>query len=113
MFLAGCGSPDAESGGTAAQGTTPNREPVLKADPNPVPKADKLGKTKITWSTGDGSWGQVYLSVNGGEEKLFKQDRSGSAEAAWIGKKGTFEFRLYSGTDRKRRLASVTVTMEK
>src|SRR5262245_32813324 len=80
LLAEGCGSRDAGNSGAAARGT-PNGAPVLKADPNPVPKAEKLGKTTITWNTGDGSWGQVYVSVNGGEERLFKQEKSGAEEA--------------------------------
>jgi glycosyltransferase involved in cell wall biosynthesis len=35
---------------------------LLAAIPNPVPAADAPGTTTITWSTGDGSEGQVYVS---------------------------------------------------
>ncbi len=35
---------------------------LLAAIPNPVPAAGKPGTTTITWSTGDGSEGQVYVS---------------------------------------------------
>ncbi|MEX2287047.1 MAG: hypothetical protein WD648_08160, partial [Planctomycetaceae bacterium] len=112
VTLIGCGSREVEPRREPDRGT-PAGAPLLKAEPNLVPKANKMGKTTITWNTGDGSWGQVYVSENGGMEKLFMQERSGSKEVAWIGKKGTYEFRLYAGSDHERLLASVTVTMEK
>jgi hypothetical protein len=38
--------------------------PFIAATPNPVPVHGKsVGTTKVAWSTGDGSWGQVYLST--------------------------------------------------
>jgi hypothetical protein len=37
---------------------------VLKAEPNPVVVQDKLGSTTITWNTGDGSQGRVYVTGN-------------------------------------------------
>jgi hypothetical protein len=38
---------------------------LLTAIPNPVPAGDEPGVTNITWSTGDGSEGQVYVSSTG------------------------------------------------
>jgi glycosyltransferase involved in cell wall biosynthesis len=38
---------------------------LLAAIPNPVPAAEEPGVTNITWSTGDGSEGQVYVSSTG------------------------------------------------
>jgi glycosyltransferase involved in cell wall biosynthesis len=38
---------------------------VLTAVPNPVPAVEELGTTNITWSTGNGSEGQVYVSSTG------------------------------------------------
>jgi len=40
-------------------------EPFIAAEPNPVPEGPGLGSTTLTWSTGDGSGGQVYLSIYG------------------------------------------------
>jgi hypothetical protein len=85
--------------------------PTISADPNPVPAgAEKQAKTVITWSTGDGSPGEVYVSTNGGAEKLFVANRAkGSHEVPWI-RKGEYEFRLYAGKEHKTVLASVKVT---
>jgi glycosyltransferase involved in cell wall biosynthesis len=38
---------------------------LLTANPNPVSAAEEPGVTNITWSTGDGSEGQVYVSSVG------------------------------------------------
>ena len=82
----------------------------LTASPNPVPFGPEFGITKISWDTGDGSWGQVYVSANGEAETLFMQGPKGSADAAWIGTGGTYEFRLYAGQEHKKLLASIKVT---
>src|SRR3954467_12125442 len=72
--------------------------PWIIATPNPVPAARGFGKTIVNWWTGDGKPGQVYLSVDGGPEKLFST--KSSHEDARIGR-GTYEFRLFAGTDHK------------
>ena len=92
----------------------PKVAPSITATPNPVPAGEtKFGTTTVTWDTGDGSIGEVYVSVNGAAEKLFAGNRSkGSLAAAWIGK-GEHEFRLYAGKEHKTLLASVRVTRSK
>jgi glycosyltransferase involved in cell wall biosynthesis len=40
-------------------------EAFIAAEPNPVPSGPGLGTTTLTWSTGDGSAGEVYLSMYG------------------------------------------------
>lgn len=84
----------------------------IAATPNPVPGGpDKFGTTTITWDTGDGSPSQVYVCVNGKDERLFADNRAkGSQEASWIGSGPDYEFRLYAGKDHQQLLATVTVT---
>jgi hypothetical protein len=82
----------------------------LTATPNPVPTGPGQGTTTIEWSTGDDSEGQVYLRVGNEPEQLFSQGARGSQEASFILSGLTYEFRLYSGTERERLLASVEVT---
>ncbi len=104
--LAGCGkSEDTNWPAPGAGG------PLISAAPNPVPAGrEKFGKTTISWNTGDGSIGEVYVSVNGAPEKRFAGNRSkGSLEMKWIGR-GEHEFRLYAGKEHKKVLASVKVT---
>jgi hypothetical protein len=75
-----------------------------------VPAGEGLGTTTIVWKTGDGSQGQVYVSEDSGDEKLFDSGTQGSTPAPWIRTGSTYEFRLYTGTDHKTRLGSVMVT---
>ena|SRR5439155_26010732 len=82
----------------------------LTASPNPVPDGAGLGATRITWSTGDGSMGQVYVAEDGGAERLFVEGPEGSQDAPWIGADAVYTFRLYAGTERRILLATVVVT---
>lgn len=105
--LAGCGTSETPiSSSSVSVGG-----PQISAAPNPVPAgSEKFGKTTISWNTGDGSVGDVYVAANGAPEKLFAGKRpKGSMDAAWIGK-GEYEFRLYAGTEHKTVLATVKVT---
>jgi hypothetical protein len=108
-------SPRASGPSSGAEGITTvgsqKSAPVITATPNPVPAgSEKFGTTTITWDTGDGSIGEVYVSTNGGEEKRFSgATTKGSQDAAWIGK-GVYEFRLYAGKEHKTLLGSVRVT---
>ena len=106
LLLAGCGRDSATTPPTQTA-----KKATIKADPNPAaPIVGKFGKTTITWDTGNGSPGNVYLSHEGGTEKPFALNRpKGSQEATWIGK-GVYEFRLYGETERTTPLASVKVT---
>jgi hypothetical protein len=113
VMLSGCGGsqsplPAGGQGGNLATG------PTISADPNPVPAptSGKFGKTTVTWNTGNGSVGEVYVVHNGQSEKRFAGNRSkGALEAPWIGN-GVYEFRLYAGKDHKDLLAKVEVTQE-
>jgi hypothetical protein len=80
--------------------------PTLSACPNPVPSAEGLGKTTISWNSVDD---KVYVSANGGEEMLFADSPRGSHEAKWIETGSCYEFRLYS-SDHSELLANVIVT---
>jgi hypothetical protein len=48
----------------------------------------------------------------GGPERLFGEGAQGSIEVPWIETGKGYEFRLYAGTDRAKRLATVTVTRD-
>lgn len=82
----------------------------VAATPNPVPGGSGLGTTVIEWSTGSGSGGQVWVSLDGQPEGLFGQGASGSQQAVWIQSGVTYTFKLYAGTARITELARVTVT---
>lgn len=83
----------------------------ITASPNPIPAGPGQGSTTISW-TGDGTMREVYCSINGGEEQRNwgQPGQTGSYEVNWIHAGATYEFRLYSGTERKELLGTVTVT---
>ena len=103
FFFAACNS----SKNPAASAAT------ITASPNPVPAGERLGTTTITWNTGDGTAGQVYVSVDGGPESIFVGGGPGSAAAPWIEAGKKYEFRLYAGTEHATVLAKTEVSQSK
>ena len=108
-----------ERAGTQNDGTTEARPKqdtkregaFVTANPDQIPASFSLGATTISWSTGkEGSWGQVYVAVDGGPEKLLAGGAKRSLEVAWIKSGKIYEFRLYEGSKRETLLDSVTVT---
>lgn len=93
-----------------ARTTVMHQRPFIRAEPNPVPKGEGYGTTVISWSTGDGSPGHIYLLAEGGEEISFAEGPQGAQTAAWIGPDVAYQFRLYAGREHEKPLASVTVT---
>jgi hypothetical protein len=85
-------------------------EAWIIATPNPVPVGRGPAKTIVNWYTGDGSPGQVYVSIGGGPEKLFSANPS--HHDATLSSKGEYEFRLYAGTDHTTLLGTVKVTRD-
>ena len=81
----------------------------ITALPEQVPVGTTVGFTEITWDTGDGSEGEVYVSVDGEPEKLFATGARGSKQASWIVAGQHYQFRLYSGTKHDRPLKEVSV----
>jgi hypothetical protein len=84
----------------------------ITATPNPVPTGGRgPGTTTINWSTGgEASSGEIYVSTNGGREKLFAgESPQGAQDADWIWPNTVYEFRLYAGTKRATLLDKVTV----
>src|SRR5579859_881615 len=63
----------------------------------------------VAWDTGDGSTGQVYVSVNNGPEDFFGEGPSGSVAAPWIAPSERYAFTLYAGRDHLRTLAAAVV----
>lgn len=86
--------------------------PFIWAAPNPVPGGTGPGTTVVRWDSA-ASDGEVYISVNGDEERLFFRSAKGSRCAPWINAWGTYVFRLYAGLDRAELLDAVTVTRRK
>ena len=108
LIVVACGG----SGGGTGSSSAPTGASI-QAQPNPVPASDGLGTTTVVWSTGDGSQGQVYVSEDGGEDRLFDAGTQGSTQAPWIRAGSTYEFRLFAGSDHKTLLGSVKVSRAK
>jgi hypothetical protein len=81
----------------------------LSASPNPVRTRAWAGTTSVSFTTG-ATVGQVYVSINGGPEKLFATANSGAQDAGWIWRGSTYEFRLYAGGHREHLLRTLTVS---
>jgi hypothetical protein len=93
---------------TTASLSTTERTTAIAADPNPLPPGPGGGRTKISWAILAGGDAEVYVSHNGGPEKLFARGASGTVEVNWIVTGSSYDFRLYS-TDAPRRLLANTV----
>jgi hypothetical protein len=85
-------------------------EPRLAAAPNPVPGGLGAGTTAISWTTGDGSPGQVYVS-DGAGEALFAEAPAGFAPAPWIENGRTYRFTLVAAAGASP-LATVDVVRD-
>ncbi len=68
-------------------------EPSLSA----IPTGDSIAV--ISWDTGDGSNGEIYVSQDGGPESLVGLGPAGRIEAPWISRGSVYRFALY-GADR-------------
>ncbi len=82
----------------------------LQASPDDVWVVGSVGTTEICWDTGDGSEGQVYVSMDDEPESLFVTGPRGSEPAEWITAGASYEFRLYAGTEHDLLLDKVSVT---
>jgi hypothetical protein len=112
FFVAACNpskAPEANAPSASPAASTA----TITASPNPVPAGQAPGTTTVTWNTGDGSGGQVYVSKNGEPDALFADGPTGSAPAPWIEAGKTYEFRLYAGTDHTKVLVKTQVTGHK
>ena len=112
FFFAACNpskNPEANVSASSPAASTA----TIAASPNPVPAGEGLGTTTVTWNTGDGTFGQVYVSENGGPEAPFNGGTSGSVPAPWIQGGTTYEFRLYAGTEHATLLSKTQVTRSK
>ena len=82
----------------------------IDASPNPVPAGAGAGTATISWSTADGSIGQVWVVVDDALELLFAQSPAGSADAGWINAGHTYAFGLRAGVSHGTLLDEVVVT---
>jgi len=112
FFFAACGPSKSPEANTSVASPAASAA-TITASPNPVTIGEGPGTTTITWNTGDGTTGQVYVSEDGAPEHLFATAPTGSAPAPWIAAGKTFEFNLYAGTEHAKALAKTQVTGRK
>jgi hypothetical protein len=112
FFFAACG-PSKNPATNASAASPAAFAATITASPNPVTTGEGPGTTTVTWNTGDGAAGQVYVSMDGTPEAIFAEGSTGSAPAPWIQAGKTFEFRLYAGTEHAKVLAKIQVTGRK
>jgi hypothetical protein len=96
-------APVSGAGGSAVLAGVPSN-PWLTADMYPM--GLEPSRARITWNTGDGRSGQVYVSVDGAPEEIFSSGTAGIRDAPWIFTGPTYDFRLYAGTDRAAPVAT-------
>ena len=87
---------------------------VLSANPNPVPAGDidkPLGTTTVTWDTGNGAVGDLYVKVNREPEKFMARAPRGTIKIDWIQFDSTYQFRLYA-KKHSRLVAKLDVTRD-
>jgi hypothetical protein len=89
-------------------------KPILVAEPNPVPAGDldqPLASTVITWNTGSGVIGDLYVKANRSREVFLGRGPTGTVKIDWIQFDSTYEFRLYA-KKRSKLLAKLDVTRD-
>lgn len=103
-------APAAAASSSVPAGWQADPQARLVATPNPVPANGGLGTTTLSWATGGRPTSALYVTTDGGPETLFAEGSEGSSEAPWIQTGHTYEFHLYTGTDRNTLLSKLTVT---
>jgi len=104
--VSGDGVEQATAGGDTGKSSV---APVIKAKPEHVTVAGGSGSTEISWDTGNGSPGFVFVTENGRKPALFATGPKGSRAASWI-RPARYVFELYRDNQRRTLLATVTVS---
>ncbi len=81
----------------------------LSVAPIPTTANPSPGTPQVSWSTGDGSPGQVTVTPEDAKEVLFTSAPEGTASAPWIAPGRTYVFKLYSTISGRRLLARLKV----
>jgi len=63
----------------------------------------------VSWNTGNGVPGAVYVVEQGGKEHLFARASSGSQAAPWVQPRERYVFRLYGEVGAKQLLVAVSI----
>jgi len=83
--------------------------PALLASPVVFESRSAPGRTVISWNMPGHAEAEVWVSQDGGPERLFVRGASGSQEAPWIARGSTYEFRLYAMLPKRRLIGELTV----
>ncbi len=104
----------ANKSGDSPSNVAPAGGASIEANPNPIPFGRGPGTTTIRWNSGDQSWGQVFVSLDGGADSTMITEGGGNGDIVvnWIYPGHDYEFRLYAGKDHSVLLAKVTVTVK-
>ena len=81
----------------------------ITATPERVKVSDGSASTDISWNTGDGSMGFVFVTANGRPPVLVATGNEGSRVISWI-RRGNYVFQLYGDAGRRTLLSSVNVS---
>jgi hypothetical protein len=81
----------------------------ITATPERVKVSDDSASTDISWNTGDGSMGFVFVTANGQPPVLVATGNQGSRVISWI-RRGNYVFQLYGDAGRRTLLSSVNVS---
>src|SRR5438552_6069949 len=81
----------------------------ITATPERVKVSDGSASTDISWNTGNGSMGFVFVTANGRPPVLVATGNEGSRVISWI-RRGNYVFDLYGDAGRRTLLASVNVS---
>jgi hypothetical protein len=98
-----------QQSGAASDAEKSSGMPAITANPGLVTVAGRTGSTEISWDTGNGSMGFVFVTTSDGKPVLFATGAKGSRVAPWI-RSGTYAFELYGDDQRRTLLAAVTVS---
>jgi hypothetical protein len=83
--------------------------PQLSVAPIPTTTDPSPGTPQVTWSTGNGSPGNITVTVKGAKETPFAYGTEGTSPAPWLSAGNAYVFRLYSIAPKRRLLARLRI----
>src|SRR5204862_912638 len=95
-----------EDGGIGGRSTDAAR---ITAMPERVKVSEGSSSTDISWNTGDGSTGFVFVTANGRPPVLVATGKEGNRVISWI-RRGNYVFQLYGDAERRTLFSSVNVS---
>lgn len=98
-----------QQGGTGTSSGQNKGTPTITATPERVKVTGDSASTDISWNTGDGSIGFVFVTAGGRPPALVATGSEGSCVISWI-RTGSYVFELCGDAERRTLLATVTVS---